>query len=635
MCDMSARYSVVERCRVAELPLRDQPLLVFAKHGPAMVGQVDERYVITFGDATRNICVLGGTGRGKTESIMLPAAARMIANDCVGLVLDAKGDFVILSDQFPERTMVIGPGYASQINLLGGNDVSVFRALIEEMHGKYHQHEKYWGSMGVEDAILIFLYVRESGHEPTLKDIHDGLAEPKPFCLQLERFLRSREKISKALIDQIKSRKQDEFGMLRLGGFLGIESESPRAAEQYSWQTNAIVKSLAVIVSNPELERAFCTAGSPDVAQLAFSDQKTLILDVNADEYPDAAFTIGRMLRLQYMRAVSTTYRERQVLGVGRDVFSFMLIDEYQQYVNAAVHRQTDSLRDDNTWFDRSRSYGHINIVATQSMSSLFAQVDRSAADTIVQNCRTSIILPSTDVPTLNRAALLAGSANGGSVARDSLLNPGAQGEGFVHIANSGACHGGSLGGLMKAGVIVDQRYAFMNAFIGVNKRNVQVARPTPLPAIVENPFTGKRPVSCSGILHVVVNRELPEAGDWLAGLTANPRIRFVGIVDFLGQRKVHWTKRESYGDYAESVEPGDVVLIPVFADKQQSRVLLSRQLFDLVEAMRKAGATILVGPTDESMLDLERKADSLLSSTEAMRVTAQELLDAGNDVAA
>lgn len=206
------------------------------------------------------------------------------------------------------------------------------------------------------------------------------------------------------------------------------------------------MKSLAVIVSNPELERAFCTAGSPDVAQLAFSDQKTLILDVNADEYPDAAFTIGRMLRLQYMRAVSTTYRERQVLGVGRDVFSFMLIDEYQQYVNAAVHRQTDSLRDDNTWFDRSRSYGHINIVATQSMSSLFAQVDRSAADTIVQNCRTSIILPSTDVPTLNRAALLAGSANGGSVARDSLLNPGAQGEGFVHIANSGACHGGSLG---------------------------------------------------------------------------------------------------------------------------------------------------------------------------------------------
>ena len=80
MCDMSARYSVVERCRVAELPLRDQPLLVFAKHGPAMVGQVDERYVITFGDATRNICVLGGTGRGVTKLLPRKSALPLTAS---------------------------------------------------------------------------------------------------------------------------------------------------------------------------------------------------------------------------------------------------------------------------------------------------------------------------------------------------------------------------------------------------------------------------------------------------------------------------------------------------------------------------------------------------------------------------
>ena len=620
---------------MVDSPLRDQPLLVFSKNGPARVGQVDSSYEISFDDATRNVVVLGGTGRGKTESIMLPAAGRMIGNGCTGLILDAKGDFTILAEQYSDAVGVVGPGTGTRINLLAGIELGTFRALMEDMQGRYHQSEKYWGSLGVEDAVLVFLYVRETGRDPSLRDIHDGLSKPQEFCLNLERSLRTRETVSKALIEQIRSRLQDEFGLLRLGGFQGEESESSRAKEQYSWQTNAIVKAIGVIVSNPDLERAFCAASSDSIEQLVFSDRKTLVLDVNADQYPDAAFTIGRMLRLQFMKAVTTTYRKRRSEGLGKDTFTFMLLDEYQQFVNAAVQRQTDTLRDDNTWFDRSRGYGHINIVATQSISSLYAQVDRSAADTIIQNCQNTIILPTTDGPTLDRAALLCESGSHGASVRESLLNPSTQGEGFVHVANSSARRGGSAAGLMKAGVVTAQESAFMNAYIGTSQPVSRHSRSPNQQELARNPYSREQPSRFNGRLHVVLNRQYPRASEWLTELTDNPAISFVGIIDFVAHRNLPWDRRgEGYDDYVEEVEPDDLVLIPNFRDARQVGVLRSNQLLELIDGVREAGAGVLLGPPSEKTLDLERKTDGVFYSAGELLGFVHGLIDDGEDMA-
>lgn len=633
---MAGQLSIVARTRHVGPQLRDKPLLVLSSDGPACAGNVGSAYEITFGDATRNIIVFGGTGRGKTESFMLPAAARMIANGCVGLILDAKGDFSFLAEQFADSTFVLGPGHDTPINLLAGMEVGAFRAVMEDVQGRYHAHEKYWGSTGVEDAVLVFLYVRETGREPTLKDIHDALAKPQEFCLRLERFLRGRDRLSQELLDQITARSQDEFGLLRLAGFNGEESESSKAREQYSWQTNALVKAMGVIVRNPSLRNAFCAAGSASVETLVFGQKKTLILDINVDQHPDATFTIGRMLRLQFMRAVTSTHNQRASRGdLGVQTFTFMLIDEYQQYVNAAVQQQADSLRDDNTWFDRSRSYGHVNIVATQSLSSLYAQVERAAADTIVQNCQNTVILPTTDPATLARAALLAGSDANGSLVRAELLNPGAHGKGFVHIANSNERRGGAIAGLMKVGTVVDQRHAYMKAYIGVSRLPSLPPADTAARDEVSNPYMGKRLPPTTGRIHVIVNLSHFVTRQWLSALTAHEKVRYVGIIDFIRQAALPWDRRDLYHGYPDDIQAGDLILIPNFNELRQSRMLESIHVVDLIDNISGTGCGLLLGPPSNKLIELERKMDRVLVSTGELITFTHALLEQREDSAA
>ncbi len=627
---MTVALSIVDRTLTHKAPLRDQPLLAFTQNGTPLVGQSGSMYEITFDDATRNVVVFGGTGRGKTESIMLPAAARLIGTGCTGLILDAKGDFTVLAQQFPQSTMIIGPASGTSINLLGGIETGTFRAIMENLQSKYHKSEKYWGALGVEDAVLIFLFVRETGREPTLKDIHDGLTRPKDFCLKVERFLLMQAMVSRELLDQIGSRSSDEFGLLRLGEFQGEESDSSRAKEQYSWQTNAIVKSLGVIVSNPQLAKAFCSVDSKSISELAHDQRKTLVLNMNADQYPDASFTIARMLRLQYMRSITTTHFRRRELGLGETTYTFMLVDEYQQFVNASVREQSDVLRDDNTWFDRSRGYGHINIVATQSVSSLYAQVEASAAETIIQNCQNTIILPTTDIPTLQRAEILSGQTGSFKVLTGALINPGGQGEGFVHIANAHARKGASIGGLMRAGIITQTDYSYMNAYIGVSHKRVHELLFSDSHLITRNPYVRSRPNQCNGRLHVIVNKLYALTGEWLAALTDHRRIEFVGIVDYPAQSDLPWEGRRDFGDYADYIQADDIVVIPNFKDPKQESILCSRQLLQLVQEVNESSVGVVFGKGTHKTIELERKADHVVDSPYELITFVHELLGNG-----
>ncbi len=626
---MMAALTIVEKTNSMPRPLKDQSLLAFSKNGRPFVGSSDSSmFEITFDDATRNIIIFGGTGRGKTESVMLPAAARLIDTGCTGLILDAKGDFSGLAEQFPESALVIGPASSTRINLIGGIETATFRAIIENLQSHYHKNEKYWGMTGVEDAVLIYLYIVETGLQPTLKDIHDGLVNPNQFCMQLERYLRQRERVSEELLLQIESRSIDEFGLLRLGEFNGMESDSSRAQEQYSWQTNAIVRSLAVIVNNPLLSKAFCTTDSPSVYKLTQEDRKTLILDMNADQYPDTSFTVARMLRLQFMRSVTISQQIRRKNDFGTNTYSFLLVDEYQQYINAGLHQQSDALRDDNTWFDRSRSYGHINVVATQSVSSLYAQVDETAAETIIQNCQNSIILPTTDVATLKRAAVLCNDSALTSQLSRALINPQGLGEGFVHIANSSSLRGGSMAGLMRAGTITKQEYAFMNAFIG-KKRMPSSAPPEQSVQLksLSNPYAKTPPGESNGRLHVVVNRSNKPDLNWLHLLTEHPKVTFVGIIDFLSWHDAPWAYRSGHNDYASCVQTGDIVVIPSFEDPKQASVLKSHNCIELAKELRDSQAGIIFSTNGQSSVELERIADAVLRTPEDLVTFVHRLL--------
>ncbi len=459
--------------------LKDKCLLAFEKNGPELSGKARNRvYELSFDDATRNVLVLGATGQGKTESILKPAADKLISSGCAGLILDAKNDYAFLEGLYPDQVLRLSLHGHEKINLIGGIEPSVFRAILENLRKAYSSKEAYWGMSGVEDALLVFIFYRCIGKSPTLADVYNGLANPKSFCEQLERYLLTASSITVELSRQLEYRLSDTFSILWVGEFQDNESESSRATEQYAWQTNAIKKVLSPFENNPALKQVFCAEHSIDFQGLIYSQGKTLILDINPDLLPDSSQTIGQIIRLMFMHSVtSSSPSQRKSQGYGEHRFTFMLIDEYQQFIYTESRENSSSLRDDNTWLDRSRAYGHINILATQSINSLLSRADETAAKTIIQNCQTTICLPTTDSITLSRITELAGYQNRANEATYTLLHSKMIGSGFIHIANHASSGHGVICGMFSAGRLTNPQYHFMSRYI--DSHHTYPARPT------------------------------------------------------------------------------------------------------------------------------------------------------------
>lgn len=65
-----------------------RPLIALPRDGQPIAGSDSDYIRISFGDATYGVFVVGGTGAGKTESIMRPALSELLTHGCAGLVLD-------------------------------------------------------------------------------------------------------------------------------------------------------------------------------------------------------------------------------------------------------------------------------------------------------------------------------------------------------------------------------------------------------------------------------------------------------------------------------------------------------------------------------------------------------------------
>lgn len=610
---MSAVLTVVTN-NIEDIPcLRDKALLAFSKEGYPIAGSLDNNvYELSFDDATRNILVLGATGRGKTESVMLPAAQRLIDCNCPGLILDVKGDFSRrISHSDSEKVMTIGPDGSSGINLIGGLDAQSFRALLDNLRRRFISNESYWGAMGVEDAVLVFLFIADTGKEPTLVDIFKGLQNPRQFCISLERHLRYTPSVSEELLRQIESRQTDEFSILSAGSFCGKDSESNRVQEQYSWQTNSLMKIISPFVNTRKLQSAFSTESGKSLHQLVHNDKKVLILDMNVDRYSDTAYTAGRILRFQFMRAVTTHYEQRLKAGYGKEIFSFMLVDEYQQYINIDSSGMQNSLRDDNTWLDRSRGYGHINILATQSITSLLAQAEAKPVESVIQNCQTTIVFPTTDSKTLSRISELSGEQTTTNALTYSLLNPQKIGHGFMHIANHKKSGGASLCGKMSAGTITEGKYRFMNNFIGQSEESCTYLHSNhQVPEKIDNPFFRPHmPFIPNGRVHVLISRTSTNSEMWLEKLSALSQVQYVGLYD-LDTRFVPFHHSIKFDEFSETITTGDIVVIFEPTDSFLKRKLSDEVTLNILRSMRQQNVVVLCNSPNDEILDIERVAD-------------------------
>lgn len=454
-----------------KLELREQTLLAFEPDGTHYAGHLDHdsgQYEIAFGDGTRNIIVFGGTGSGKTTSVMTGAVERLVDSGCSGIILDVKGDYTgFLSSQFADRLHVIGPGSnAHATNLIAGMSSDTLDAVLAESIGASTE-KSYWGMNGRAYARFVFDFITLSkNRSPSIAEIYHYLIFPTRFCRDLVAW-EAKNEPPNHFIEFRESLLMEQFSILHRGNYFKSGNDDPvdrTVLEQYTWQTTTIVQTLAPFYRDERIKATLCDGNASDWRKLLYEDRKVLLLDMPSTRFGRTSSFVSKLLRLA-IRNTILEYAEhyRESTGLGKEFFTFMLVDEYQNYVHANSGSNASGASDDNTWFDRSRSFGHINILSTQGVASLSSQVDHSQTRSILQNIRTTIILPTQDRETLDLATELAAD---NSVCR-RLLHPERYGQGFLYCGVSERQRGGSLCGEMQTGNNV--RYPFMSRHLSAH----------------------------------------------------------------------------------------------------------------------------------------------------------------------
>lgn len=481
---------------------------------------------ISYGDATSSLLVTGSTGSGKTSSVMYPVLDNLCENKCPGIILDVKGDYINfmegLRDKGQSNIVFIGGSERCKgFNIMQGMNRHSFISLIESISTKQKGAGNYWGSKAVNSSLLIYDYLNSAqGRNPTLAELAHYLIEPASLVEDLSGFILGAKTISKDLESSIKKGVSDEFSIIRMGvsshPFPEIAApifnmrkgqEASRLSEQFTWHHDSLINALGEFIDNPILKEKLSSTseGSLDMADMIYEKNSVLVVDMPITVYSRAGHALCNLLRSQFYSAIFSYDATRRVeKGFGKDKFSFMLIDEYQTYAN---FESDHGIYNDNTFVDKSRSFGQINIFSTQGISSLLSTCGKGhSVDSFIQNVRNKIFLSTDDSETINKVKML--SEDGCS---SEIVRPDKIGTCFVYLGKNSKVGGGAAYGLGMLG-IKNSKYLNSN-FGGVNE-SMYLFDDTP----VENPYKIKSSENISRIV-VLTHRYGMVKDDFISGI--------------------------------------------------------------------------------------------------------------------
>jgi hypothetical protein len=440
-----------------------KPILSFKRPFKA-----DVEVEISLSEACSSIIALGATGSGKTTGVLQPAFYSLVTQNCSGMVFDLKGDYLALARTLvPEsrRINVRTTDDSLPCNLLAGMTVEVFRSFMNNLKNSGGmRRDPYWGSGAVRDSILIFrTYQIFESREPTLAEIYENLEDPKGFCNWLDECTPEYDEFPSDYLRIIRSCQTEHFSILNRGVSslyadedVMIGSGAEDIQKQYAWHTSVVCSHLRSFSENPVLRSKLCVPGGSDaeITRRIYEESAVVVVHIPTTQFAEAAYAACSVLRERFYTDVLLTtksYRHRHGVGDGR--YTFLMTDEYQNFIKVNTGNNHTGLIDDNTWFDKSRAYNHINVLATQGITSLYSQVGVLATDSLLQNVRNKIYFPTDDPSTLNRV-----QASGGSIAVNALICPSDEGHCYIHKASRNPSFGPALSGQSSHG--------FMNAFI-------------------------------------------------------------------------------------------------------------------------------------------------------------------------
>jgi hypothetical protein len=369
---------------------------------PLPLYEFDGGEQISFDAGTHGVLVIGGVGRGKTASFMLPMASALIEKGLPGLILDIKNNYTGQVRQLARisgrENDVIEIGThptATPINLLEGLSSAEIQQLFESLllSGQEHSSNIDWLYKGVRllaDMAMLLRFVSQ----------YERRFAPN-FAL-LDRCVNDYD-FSRSIFDFFLTTAYDRNDFIQRSFVTRVQStafhiltEKQRRAtktydEQLDYQLRGPRQVLAAITSDESLV-ANLSCCAPDFTldyRELLKAGKIVILRFKATQ-GHAARLLARSLKEKYYSDVYRTLDE----SPAHQGKCFFMADEYQDVINVSPNNPFD----DFSWFSKAREFGCINIVATQALSSLYTNaLLRDQVNALVANCSTKIVLQNDD----------------------------------------------------------------------------------------------------------------------------------------------------------------------------------------------------------------------------------------------
>ncbi len=381
---------------------------------------------MTHAQGTRSTLVMGGTGSGKTASVILPMTSNLIRAGFGGLVLDVKGN---LREQV--RALAASHGRlgdivefgsapdANRCNFLAGmadheiaDLMNVFAVSGVETDPNIAWHQK-GAKMCVDvarmldDISSINRNCAFSQHfRPTLAKIYaivtnrllaSGLWTyyarkldlEKAACLEKKSELPEHIVRADALDRQVTS---EHFHVLRVA-----TKDSKKIDTIYeqniSWALERVNRTFKLMKHTHDiLDRFSCEderAVPLDFDELIYRQRKIVLVHFAIDS-GFAGDLISKSIKERFYQSVMRN-------GMGIPDYTFMIADEYQHIVDVSAFSRMNDMQ----FFSLSREFRNINLIATQSIASLRSQGNKEAITALVANCMTKIMLQCSDPETI------------------------------------------------------------------------------------------------------------------------------------------------------------------------------------------------------------------------------------------
>ena len=355
----------------------------------------------------QNIFITGTIGSGKTSSAMYPFTEQIIGYKSLNtkekyamLILDVKGNYyekvIDFSKKYERESDVCVIDLTGKIkyNPLDKPELTPIvlanrLKIILELFNK-QSSESYWldkAEQVIAEAIK-FCRIYNDGYVNFI-ELHKLIMFPNYYT---EKIIIAKEKFEKGIL-----KEKDIYNLLSCVNFFDKEffSLDDRTLSILKSEISRITN---IFVSDYDILKSFC----PKKEEINFKgfqevldEGKIVVLNMNIAEYKNLSKIIAAYLKLDFQGTVLSRLSNERFKRK-----SAFIIDEYQEYVTTT----------DADFFSQSREARCINIVATQSYTSLLNSLkDESSVKVIIQSLINKFWFRTDDNFTIEEAQKLIG----------------------------------------------------------------------------------------------------------------------------------------------------------------------------------------------------------------------------------